>query len=209
MPQPPNRARPPSPPFAPDPQVVTKIVALLPQIKIAIVAADFHLTAMSPFVTHSKLTLPSGPFNEGAKFSIRLVDLFFDLSKLQDPKPSFDRLVTAFRNMKVALNRNFETGIPNLPSLFVPNKLAFMEKQATARERVGTGQISEGGVSLLLHVYLLFCVVCFTPMKFPRIKAEGQSFLPLRFQSGRPSNSFSRPPTTVPQRPKDLCYERL
>lgn len=127
----------PSPPFAPDPQVVTKIVALLPQIKMAIVAADFHLTAMSPFVTHSKLTLPSGPFNEGAKFSIRLVDLFFDLSKLQDPKPSFDRLVTAFRNMKVALNRNFETGIPNLPSLFVPNKLAFMEKQATAYTTAG------------------------------------------------------------------------
>lgn len=39
--------------------------------------------------------------------------------------------------MKVAINRNFETGIPNLPSLFVPNKLAFMEKQATAYGTAG------------------------------------------------------------------------
>src|SRR5271166_4858552 len=33
--------------------------------------------------------------------------------------------------------------------------------------RVGTGQISEGGVSLPQHCCLLFCVVCFTPMRFP------------------------------------------
>jgi hypothetical protein len=27
-----------------------------------------------------------------------------------------------------------------------------------------------------LHFSLLFCVVSFTPMRFPRVKAEGQSF---------------------------------
>ena len=40
----------------------------------------------------------------------------------------------------------------------------------------GTGQISEGGVSFLLHFDILFCTVCFTPMRVPRVKAEGQSF---------------------------------
>src|SRR5271165_1620152 len=42
--------------------------------------------------------------------------------------------------------------------------------------RGGTGQISERGVSFLLHFYLLFCIVCCTPMRFPRVKAEGQGF---------------------------------
>ena len=48
---------------------------------------------------------------------------------------------------------------------------------------IGEGQISERdrsnigrSVFFLLHFYLLFCTVCFTPMRFPRIKAEGQSF---------------------------------
>ena len=45
-----------------------------------------------------------------------------------------------------------------------------------SRMRVGTGQISEGGVSFPLHFYLLFCTICFKPMRFPRVKAEGQGF---------------------------------
>ena len=28
----------------------------------------------------------------------------------------------------------------------------------------------------MLHFYLLFCMICLTPMRFPRVKAEGQSF---------------------------------
>jgi hypothetical protein len=36
--------------------------------------------------------------------------------------------------------------------------------------------MSEEGASFSLHFYLLLCVVCFTPMRFPRVKAEGQSF---------------------------------
>jgi hypothetical protein len=31
-------------------------------------------------------------------------------------------------------------------------------------------------VSFLLRVYILLGTVCFTPMRFPRVKAEGQSF---------------------------------
>jgi hypothetical protein len=31
-------------------------------------------------------------------------------------------------------------------------------------------------MSFLLRVYILLCTVCFTPMRFPRVKAEGQSF---------------------------------
>ena len=36
--------------------------------------------------------------------------------------------------------------------------------------------MSEEGASSSLHFYLLFCTVCRTPMRFPRVKAEGQSF---------------------------------
>src|SRR5208282_53524 len=35
---------------------------------------------------------------------------------------------------------------------------------------------NRGVASFSLHFYLLFCKVCLTPMRFPRIKAEGQSF---------------------------------
>src|SRR5271165_7417861 len=35
---------------------------------------------------------------------------------------------------------------------------------------------NRGVASFSLHFYLLFCMVCFTPMRFPRVKAEGQSF---------------------------------
>src|SRR5271167_4801325 len=35
---------------------------------------------------------------------------------------------------------------------------------------------NRGVASFSIHFYLLFCMVCFTPMRFPRIKAEGQSF---------------------------------
>jgi hypothetical protein len=40
------------------------------------------------------------------------------------------------------------------------------------RDRSNIGR----SVFFLLHFYLLFCIVCFTPMRFPRVKAEGQSF---------------------------------
>jgi len=43
------------------------------------------------------------------------------------------------------------------------------------RSNIGAGQISERAY-LLLHFYLLFYTVCFTPMRLPRIKAEGWSF---------------------------------
>jgi hypothetical protein len=54
------------------------------------------------------------------------------------------------------------------------------------RDRSNIGR----GVYFIPHFYLLFCVVCFTPLRFRRVKAEGQNFLPLRFQSGRPSIHF-------------------
>ena len=31
-------------------------------------------------------------------------------------------------------------------------------------------------MSLLLRVYIVLCKVCFTPMRFPRVKAVGRSF---------------------------------
>ena len=45
-------------------------------------------------------------------------------------------------------------------------------------------------MSLLLRVYILLCTVCFTPMRFPRVKAEGQSFANA-FPEWSTVNSFS------------------
>ena len=60
-------------------------------------------------------------------------------------------------------------------------------------------------MSFYLHFFLLFCVIGFTPMRFPRVKAEGQSFY-----TASPEwltvDSFSRLSATVPPRRKDLCY---
>jgi hypothetical protein len=57
-------------------------------------------------------------------------------------------------------------------------------------------------VSFYLHFFLLFCVIGFTPMRFPRVKAEGQSFY-----TASPEwltvDSFSRLSATVPPRRKD------
>jgi hypothetical protein len=58
-------------------------------------------------------------------------------------------------------------------------------------------------VSFLLHVYLLFYVVCFTPMRFPRVKAEVRVFT-TAFPEWSTVNSFSRPPATVP-RGRKIC----
>jgi len=61
-------------------------------------------------------------------------------------------------------------------------------------------------VSFPLHSCLLFCTVCSTPMRFPRVKPEGQSFYRLRFQGGRLSIHVSRLSATVRLRPKDQSY---
>ena len=42
----------------------------------------------------------------------------------------------------------------------------------TSRDRSNIG----GGAYSILHFYLLFCTICLTPMRFPRVKAEGQGF---------------------------------
>ena len=45
------------------------------------------------------------------------------------------------------------------------------------RLRVGTGQMSEEGASISLHFYLVLLPVRYTPVRFPRFMAEGQSRL--------------------------------
>src|SRR5271165_4999632 len=50
--------------------------------------------------------------------------------------------------------------------------LFYTALRATSRDRSNIG----GGRFILIHFYLLFCILCFTSMRFPRVKAEGQSF---------------------------------
>jgi hypothetical protein len=63
--------------FVPDPDIVTGVTHLIPQVRIAIAAAEFRLLTAAPHVTNRKQTLPSGPFNEPAKESLRLLDKVF------------------------------------------------------------------------------------------------------------------------------------
>jgi hypothetical protein len=118
--------------FVPDPNIVNAITLLIPQVRIAVAAADFHLIAASPHVTNRKQTLPSGPFNEPAKASLLLLDKVFGFFKFDNPRPVFDNLRTVYRNMIVALNRSFETDPLIAPTLFVANTIASQEKVASA-----------------------------------------------------------------------------
>ena len=67
-------------PVLPNPYVVMLTVSLVPQIRIAITAADFHLTGVGPHVTNHRQTLPPGLFNEQARASLRLLDKVFGFS---------------------------------------------------------------------------------------------------------------------------------
>jgi peptidoglycan hydrolase-like protein with peptidoglycan-binding domain len=116
----------------PDPAVVTKIVELLPKVRAVIRAANFHILTANPFVTRTKIQAPTGLFQANVRFSLNLLDKGFDLGKFANPRPAFDNIKTAFRNMDVALNRSFETAPLIAPILFVPNTHVVMESQASA-----------------------------------------------------------------------------
>jgi hypothetical protein len=121
----------------PNPFIVGVITSLIPQVRIAIQAADFHLTVAGPHVTNHKQTLPSGLFNEQARASLLLLDKVFDFFTFDNPRPVFDNLRTVYRNMIVALNRSFETAPLVAPTLFVPNVFDSMEKVASAYTSTG------------------------------------------------------------------------
>jgi len=115
-----------------NPNVVAAITALIPQVRIAIRAANFQLLAAEPHVTHQKQKLPSGPFNEQARASLVLLDKVFDFFQFDDPRPAFDNFLTVYRNMDVALNRSFETAPLIAPTLLVANPVPDMETKAAA-----------------------------------------------------------------------------
>src|SRR3954453_543850 len=98
-----------SPSFVPDPNIVFGVIHLLPQVRIAIAAAEFRLLAAAPHVTSRKQTLPTGPGTEAAQASLRLLDKVFGFFKFDNPRPAFENMRTLFRNMTIALNRSFAT----------------------------------------------------------------------------------------------------
>jgi len=123
--------------FVPDPNIVDGITHLIPQVRIAVAAADFQLLAASPHVTNRKQTLPDGSFNESARASLQLLDRVFGFFKFNNPRPAFDNMTRVYRNMIVALNRSFRTDPLIAPTLFVANPLAAMEKVAGAYTSAG------------------------------------------------------------------------
>lgn len=117
---------------SPSASIVGTIIGLIPQVRIAIRAADFRLTVAAPHVTNRRQTLPTGLFNEAARSSLLLLDKVFGFFKFPNPRPVFDNLRTVYRNMVVALNRSFETPDLVAPTLFVPNPVPAMEKKVAA-----------------------------------------------------------------------------
>jgi peptidoglycan hydrolase-like protein with peptidoglycan-binding domain len=115
-----------------NPNVVAAATALLPQVRTAIRAANFHLLVAEPHVTHQKQQLPTGAFNAQARASLSLLDKVFDFFKFADPRPAFDNFRVVYKNMDVALNRSFETAPLIAPTLYVANPVPSMETQAAA-----------------------------------------------------------------------------
>jgi peptidoglycan hydrolase-like protein with peptidoglycan-binding domain len=76
--------------FVTDPNIVFGVTHLLPQVRIAITAADFHLLAAAPYVTNRKQALPSGPFTESARASLKLMDQVFGFFKFDNPRLVFE-----------------------------------------------------------------------------------------------------------------------
>lgn len=124
--------------FVTDPDIVFAVTHLLPQVRIAIAAAEFHVLAAAPHVTNHKQTLPSGPFTEAAQKSLKLLDKVFGFFTFDNPRPVLENIRVVYRNMSVALKRSFETDPLIAPTLFVPNPQAAMEK-------VGAAYTSAGG----------------------------------------------------------------
>ena len=92
---------------APDPAAVTKIISLLGKVRAVIRAANFQILTAEPFVSRTKIQPPTGPFQANVRVSLNNLNKAFDLGKFANPRPAFDNIRTAFRNMDVALNRSF------------------------------------------------------------------------------------------------------
>jgi hypothetical protein len=118
--------------FVTDPDIVFAVTHLLPQVRIAIAAAEFRLLAAAPHVTNQRQKLPTGPFTEAGQASLKLLDQVFGFFKFDNPRAVFENIRVVYRNMTVALKRSFETDPLIAPTLFVPNPQAAMEKVAVA-----------------------------------------------------------------------------
>ena len=123
--------------FVTDPDIVFGVTHLLPQVRIAIAAAEFRLLAAAPHVSNRRQTLPKGPFTEAAQASLKLLNQVFGFFKFDRPRPVFENIRVVYRNMSIALNRSFETDPLIAPTLFVPNPQAAMEKIAAAYTSAG------------------------------------------------------------------------
>ena len=128
----------PQPEFLPpDPEIIARVVSLLPNVRSAIRAANFRLLTADPFVTDRKLTIPTEPLLSSVRQSLEIIDSVFSLSKVPNPRPFFENIKRIFRNMDVALHRSFETAPPVAAILFVPNTHLSMEPQAAAYTAAG------------------------------------------------------------------------
>ncbi|MGO9596701.1 MAG: peptidoglycan-binding domain-containing protein [Isosphaeraceae bacterium] len=109
------------PAFVPNPKLVARAVSLLPEIRTLIRAVNFRLAVVEPYVSSGKQEMPKGPFLEGVRSNLKLLDSVFSFLEFPHARPVFENLRRVYRNMDVALNRSFETAPLIAPALFVPN----------------------------------------------------------------------------------------
>lgn len=126
----------------PDPAIVTLVTELLFRVRDLIRAATFQLATADPFVKTSRLVVPTAPFLGGVRHALDLLTTIYGLDKFDNPRPSFDNIKRAFRNMDVALNRSFETAPLVASILFVPNTHISMESKAAAYTAAGGAFLS-------------------------------------------------------------------
>jgi hypothetical protein len=125
------------PAFVPNPKLVATAVALMPEIRTLIRAANFRLAVVEPFVSSGKQKLPEGPFLAAARENLKLLQIVFSFFAFPHARPVFENLRTGFRNIDVALNRSFETAPLIAPVLFVPNPVPSEEAKDDAYTTMG------------------------------------------------------------------------
>lgn len=120
----------------PDPSLMAKILALEPQVREAIRAADAACVSLEPHIDGGPMRRVPGmtPISRSA---MTKMDFCFSLSKVPSARPLFDNIRLVYANMRGALNRTFRTEPALAATLFVPNTDKQQGEEALAYTSAG------------------------------------------------------------------------
>jgi hypothetical protein len=121
----------------PDPSLVAAMVKLVPIVHMAIRASEVACVAADRFITTSPLKQQPPNVTHIARSALAKLESTFTLSKLKNPRPSFENIKRVYRNMTAALNRSFATEPRLAATLFVSNTDKQMDDEAFAYTGIG------------------------------------------------------------------------